>query len=189
MKPENLLLQPGGGEGKPGVHLRLIDFGSAIDAHTVRQLYGTQGPSVNEQTQEYAPPEALLGRYLHGPPCIVSFLRFFVFVSQARTFSRFCLRHLSSCKYKIAVGFLGSNRADHLRIWCNGAFICHVLTGAEKEIALHHVGTGLGSQCSSAHGRMTCGALESPGWSLCLAHGMCSRQAPCHLFKWSYIRF
>ncbi|KAK9917046.1 hypothetical protein WJX75_000279 [Coccomyxa subellipsoidea] len=70
VKPENLLLQPGGGEGKPGVHLRLIDFGSAIDAHTVRQLYGTQGPSVNEQTQEYAPPEALLGRYWTGEPVL-----------------------------------------------------------------------------------------------------------------------
>ena len=66
VKPENMLLQPGGEEGTPSVHLRLIDFGSAIDAHTVRQLYGTQGPSVNEQTQEYAPPEALLGRCLHA---------------------------------------------------------------------------------------------------------------------------
>ncbi len=63
MKPENLLLQPGGGEGHHTLHVRLIDFGSAIDAHAVHTLYGTQGPSTNEQTQEYAPPEALLGRY------------------------------------------------------------------------------------------------------------------------------
>lgn len=63
VKPENLLLQPGAGDGQPSLHVRLIDFGSAIDAHAVQTLYGIQGPSINEQTQEYAPPEALLGRY------------------------------------------------------------------------------------------------------------------------------
>ena len=45
-----------------GLHVRLIDFGSALDAHSVSSLYGEQGPSAEEQTMEYAPPEALLGR-------------------------------------------------------------------------------------------------------------------------------
>lgn len=49
------------GEGQ-GLHVRLIDFGSAIDAHSLRSLYGEEGPSAEEQTMEYAPPEALLGR-------------------------------------------------------------------------------------------------------------------------------
>ena len=44
------------------LHLRLIDFGSALDAHAVRALYGAAGPSDAQQTREYAPPEALLGR-------------------------------------------------------------------------------------------------------------------------------
>ncbi|KAK9827406.1 hypothetical protein WJX81_008695 [Elliptochloris bilobata] len=61
VKPENLLVRPGRGEG--GLHLRLIDFGSALDAHAVRALYGVAGPSDAQQTREYAPPEALLGRY------------------------------------------------------------------------------------------------------------------------------
>ena len=43
-------------------NVRLIDFGSALDAHSVSSLYGEQGPSAEEQTMEYAPPEALLGR-------------------------------------------------------------------------------------------------------------------------------
>lgn len=188
MKPENLLLQPGGGEGKPGVHLRLIDFGSAIDAHTVRQLYGTQGPSVNEQTQEYAPPEALLGRYLHGPPCIVSFLRFFVFVSQARTFSRFCLRHLSSCKYKIAVGFLGSNPADHLRIWCNGAFICHVLTGARERDSFAPCRYWTGEPVLKRTWPYDMWSLGVSWLELVLGTRHVFQASPCHLFKWSYLR-
>lgn len=49
--------------GGQGLHVRLIDFGSAVDAHSVRSLYGEEGPSAEEQTLEYAPPEALLGRW------------------------------------------------------------------------------------------------------------------------------
>ena len=45
------------------LHLRLIDFGSALDHHSTHNLYGSQGPSSAEQTVEYAPPEAVLGRY------------------------------------------------------------------------------------------------------------------------------
>ena len=44
------------------LHLRLIDFGSAVDNHSTEQLYGGEGPSDDEQTAEYAPPEALLAR-------------------------------------------------------------------------------------------------------------------------------
>ena len=51
-----------GQKGVQGLHVRLIDFGSALDAHSVSSLYGEQGPSAEEQTMEYAPPEALLGR-------------------------------------------------------------------------------------------------------------------------------
>ncbi|OAE19503.1 hypothetical protein AXG93_4794s1150 [Marchantia polymorpha subsp. ruderalis] len=42
---------------------RLIDFGSALDPFTVKHLYGPSGPSRLEQTNEYAPPEALLGNH------------------------------------------------------------------------------------------------------------------------------
>ncbi|EPS72665.1 hypothetical protein M569_02089, partial [Genlisea aurea] len=40
--------------------LRIIDFGSALNGFTIKNLYGTTGPSGSEQTSEYAPPEALL---------------------------------------------------------------------------------------------------------------------------------
>ena len=60
VKPENLLVRPREEDGK--LHLRLIDFGSAIDGHSLRSLYGPGGASEAEQTAEYAPPEALLGR-------------------------------------------------------------------------------------------------------------------------------
>ncbi len=53
------------GHGEAGLHLRLIDFGSALDAHVIRTLYGPLGPSDAHQTREYAPPEALLGRCAH----------------------------------------------------------------------------------------------------------------------------
>lgn len=85
VKPENLLLQTRNGthtspssasSGRPlgvddlgkgsfgveDLHLRLIDFGSALDKHSVEELYGAEGPSEDEQTAEYAPPEALLAR-------------------------------------------------------------------------------------------------------------------------------
>ncbi len=70
MKPENLLVRAAGRElgsassgAGGGLHVRLIDFGSAIDAHSLRHLYGPGGPSDREQTPEYAPPEAVLGRW------------------------------------------------------------------------------------------------------------------------------
>ncbi|XP_078430968.1 putative inactive protein kinase At3g63330 isoform X2 [Wolffia australiana] len=39
--------------------VRIIDFGSAVDEFTLKNLYGS-GPSRLEQTYEYTPPEALL---------------------------------------------------------------------------------------------------------------------------------
>ena len=63
VKPGNALLRlaaaPDGGTGR--MHLRLIDFGSAVDRYSVERLYG-EGPSSEEQTATYAPPEALLSR-------------------------------------------------------------------------------------------------------------------------------
>jgi serine/threonine protein kinase len=40
--------------------VRLGDFGSAVDAHTARCLYGCAGPSQSEETTDYAPPEVRL---------------------------------------------------------------------------------------------------------------------------------
>ena len=58
---------PGSSGHDPGLgarfHLRLIDLGSAVDPVSARELFGPTGPSNEEHTLEYAPPEALLGRY------------------------------------------------------------------------------------------------------------------------------
>ena len=46
-----------------GFSLRLGDFGSAVDAETLQPqlgLYGAAGPTVDEETAEYQPPEASL---------------------------------------------------------------------------------------------------------------------------------
>ncbi|KAG2490062.1 hypothetical protein HYH03_011527 [Edaphochlamys debaryana] len=60
----------GAGGGAGGVvapaWLRLIDFGSAVDSYSLQHLYGTEGPSSDQLTLEYAPPEALFGRYWEG---------------------------------------------------------------------------------------------------------------------------
>ena len=47
-------------------HLRLIDFGSAVDVYALEHLYGSDGPSADQQTELYAPPEARIGTYWHG---------------------------------------------------------------------------------------------------------------------------
>ena len=39
---------------------------SAVDQHSVRYLYDPPGPSVRDETLEYAPPEVLFG---DGVPC------------------------------------------------------------------------------------------------------------------------
>ncbi|MCO5564785.1 hypothetical protein L7F22_018453 [Adiantum nelumboides] len=41
---------------------RIIDFGSAMDAYTLQNLYGSSGPTRHEQTEEYTPPESFLQR-------------------------------------------------------------------------------------------------------------------------------
>lgn len=46
--------------GSPKVHCVLGDFSSAYNMFTSRNLY-TRGPSRLEQTDEYAPPEAIFG--------------------------------------------------------------------------------------------------------------------------------
>ena len=64
VKPSNLLVSSssGGGDGSPVDReetLRLADFGSAVDARSLRELYGDDGPTAAQQTPEYAPPESL----------------------------------------------------------------------------------------------------------------------------------
>ncbi|KAI8570730.1 hypothetical protein RHMOL_Rhmol01G0059100 [Rhododendron molle] len=55
------------GDGVTGIHVRLIDFGSAVDAFSMQNLY-PNGPSSAEQTFSYMPPEALFGNaWLQGP--------------------------------------------------------------------------------------------------------------------------
>ncbi|TMW61031.1 hypothetical protein Poli38472_014492 [Pythium oligandrum] len=43
--------------------VKLADFGSAVDAYTLRHLYGEQGPTQAEETREYQPPEVLFSEY------------------------------------------------------------------------------------------------------------------------------
>ncbi|XP_076914191.1 uncharacterized protein LOC143573109 isoform X1 [Bidens hawaiensis] len=53
--------------------MRIIDFGSALDKFTVKHLYGAAGPSRDEQTYEYMPPEAFLNAtWYHGPSSITT---------------------------------------------------------------------------------------------------------------------
>jgi len=77
VKPENLLVTFPGchaeeaarrGCRPESMHLRLIDFGSAVDGHSAFHLYGRGGPSEAEQTAEYAPPEAVFGRFWGRQP-------------------------------------------------------------------------------------------------------------------------
>ncbi|GIL81024.1 hypothetical protein Vretimale_9291 [Volvox reticuliferus] len=48
------------------VWLRLIDFGSGVDDYSIQHLYGSEGPTSDQLTLEYAPPEALFGRFWEG---------------------------------------------------------------------------------------------------------------------------
>ncbi|CAH2062968.1 unnamed protein product [Thlaspi arvense] len=48
--------------------MRIIDFGSALDEFTIKHYYGSTGPSRAEQTQDYAPPEAILNSSWHRGP-------------------------------------------------------------------------------------------------------------------------
>jgi serine/threonine protein kinase len=55
IKLENILMDPS------NFHIRLGDFGSAClsDVESLRQMFPPNGPSLNEETRRYAPPEAL----------------------------------------------------------------------------------------------------------------------------------
>ncbi len=71
-QPDSHPLRTGGqaaGSSAPfnAPHVRLIDFGSALDEETVATMYGTDGPSAAEQTPEYAPPEAMFASRWPGP--------------------------------------------------------------------------------------------------------------------------
>jgi serine/threonine protein kinase len=63
VKPENLLASELDPSQPAAMHLTLIDFGSAVDAHSLARLYGRQGPGAGELTLDYAPPECLFGDY------------------------------------------------------------------------------------------------------------------------------
>ncbi|XAR58577.1 Phosphoprotein phosphatase [Bertholletia excelsa] len=80
IKPENMVIcfedQETGrclkgipsGDEKYSTKMHIIDFGSAMDAFTMKNLYGSAGPSRAEQTYEYTPPEALLNAsWYQGP--------------------------------------------------------------------------------------------------------------------------
>lgn len=54
------------GDQQQSAHVRLIDFGSAVDTYALEHLYGSDGPSADQQTELYAPPEARIGTYWHG---------------------------------------------------------------------------------------------------------------------------
>jgi hypothetical protein len=47
--------------------LRLGDFGSAVDPHSVKHLYGHLGPVDGQQTESYAAPEVTM-QTCRGPP-------------------------------------------------------------------------------------------------------------------------
>ncbi|GAB2220745.1 hypothetical protein Droror1_Dr00008416 [Drosera rotundifolia] len=79
IKPENMVIciedQESGRclksidqDSKHVTHMRIIDFGSAMDEFSLKHLYGSRGPSRAEQTYEYTPPEALLNNSWYKGP-------------------------------------------------------------------------------------------------------------------------
>ncbi|XP_047263967.1 uncharacterized protein LOC107853145 isoform X5 [Capsicum annuum] len=62
--------------------MRIIDFGSAVDEFTLKNLYGSVGPSRAEQTYEYTPPEALLNAswYQGLTPTAMKYVSFLLIV-------------------------------------------------------------------------------------------------------------
>eukprot|EP00850_Spirogloea_muscicola_P010354 SM000060S19686 [mRNA] locus=s60:512847:523180:- [translate_table: standard] len=75
VKPENMIVSSrygtffghDGQETPEGISMRLADFGSAVDQHATEHLYGSHGPSSEEETAEYSPPEVLLSPpHLHA---------------------------------------------------------------------------------------------------------------------------
>ena len=55
LKPSNLIV----GRGAE-LRLTIADFGSAVDDLSIETMYGADGPSRDEASLEYAPPEVLL---------------------------------------------------------------------------------------------------------------------------------
>ena len=53
--------------GRGVTTVRLADFGSGVDAFSLTNLYGTEGPSAAQQTPEYSPPEILFEGSLGDP--------------------------------------------------------------------------------------------------------------------------
>ena len=56
IKPGNVLV----GTEKGSLEIKLADFGSAIDDYSQQFLYDIEGPSLNEQTSDFSPPETII---------------------------------------------------------------------------------------------------------------------------------
>jgi len=56
IKPGNVLV----GTEKGSLEIKLADFGSAIDDYSLQFLYDSEGPSLNEQTSDFSPPETII---------------------------------------------------------------------------------------------------------------------------------
>ncbi|KAL2510733.1 Protein phosphatase 2C family protein [Abeliophyllum distichum] len=84
IKPENMIIcfedeesgrclrESPTGDKNYTTKMRIIDFGSAMDEFTVKHLYGSVGPSRDEQTSEYAPPEAFLNVSWYRAPSSIT---------------------------------------------------------------------------------------------------------------------
>ena len=68
VKPDNLLVRRGDPGSDEPIACRLADFGSAIDAHALKHLFPEGGPSLEDLTEEYAPPEfRLVKKFAYNP--------------------------------------------------------------------------------------------------------------------------
>lgn len=103
IKPENVLIQGGKDVDPLSFNIRLIDFGSAIDQFSMQNYYGEQGPSDNEQTRDYAPPEALFEKSKQhlNPPREGMFIDWFTTQSWHHTITRTTCGVLVSCGWSI----------------------------------------------------------------------------------------
>jgi serine/threonine protein kinase len=66
VKPGNVLV----GTESGALQIRLADFGSAVDDYSRSSLYDSEGPSANEQTRDYSPPETFFNNqpYSYAKP-------------------------------------------------------------------------------------------------------------------------
>lgn len=65
IKPPNILLNMEG--DAEGGRVLIGDFSSAVKEDLIARLYGPSGPSIDEETLSYAPPEVLLSPPPHAP--------------------------------------------------------------------------------------------------------------------------